>query len=390
MSRKGKRLLVLLAAILALGVSGLALAAFNGDPTPEEILTHVVETLDAARDGHAVLRVEADTPDRSGWATLEVWGKKPPEEDPDGHPKFRVEVQEASEAEAQGAVAVSDREQFWLYVPARNTVWTGAVEEMRDVEEWQAYEGELPFDPSTGSGHRSLQTFVDWLLQVSEVTLLGTEEIGGHEAYALQFVPRPEEVPEVAATGGAGTAWVDQARWVPLQAAFDGGSMGQGQVTVELVELDVGLPDDLFTFQIPDGAEVVPVKDRMPQHLSLDEAEAAVGFDPSTGSGHRLLTPSYLPEGTALVDVMKMGNTIVLRYESAQGPFAVSQGTDGRAVEPHPASGEPVSLRGATGTLFTDEEGNKAFLAWTEDGRTFTVSGAISGEEALLVAESLQ
>ncbi len=380
MSAKGKRLLVLLVAILALGVGGLALAAFNGDPTPEEVLTRAVETLDAAQDGHAVLLVEADTPDRSGWATLEVWGKKPPEGD--AHPKFRAEVRETSEAEAQGAVAVSDGEQFWLYVPARNTVWTGAVEEMRDVEQMPAYEGELPFDPSTGSGHRSLQTFVDWLLQVSEVTLLGTEEIGGREAYTLPFVPRPEELPEVAATGGTGTAWVDQARWVPLQAAFDGGSIGQGQVTAELVELDMGLSDDLFTFQIPDGVEVLLIEDRLPQHLSLDEAEA--DFD--------LLTPSHLPEGATLVDVMKMGDAIVLRYESAQGPFAVGQGTDGRAVEPPPASGEPVSLRGTTGTLFTNEneEGTKVFLAWTEDGRTFTVSGAISGEEALRVAESLQ
>ncbi len=374
MSAKGKRLFVLLVAILALGVGGLALAAFNGDPTPEEILTRAVEILDAAQDGHAVLSIEADTPDRSGWATLEVWGKKPPEGDPDAHPKFRAEVREASEAEAQGAVAVSDGAQFWLYVPARNTVWTGVVEEMHNVEEMPAYEGELPFD--------SPQTFVDWLLQVSEVTLLGTEEIGGREAYTLQFVPRPEELPEVAATGGTGTAWVDQARWVPLQAAFDGGSIGQGQVTAELVELDMGLSDDLFTFQIPDGVEVLLIEDRLPQHLSLDEAEA--DFD--------LLTPSHLPEGATLVDVMKMGDAIVLRYESAQGPFAVGQGTDGRAVEPPPASGEPVSLRGTTGTLFTNEneEGTKVFLAWTEDGRTFTVSGAISGEEALRVAESLQ
>jgi outer membrane lipoprotein-sorting protein len=374
MNRKGKRLLVLLVAILALGVSGLALAAFNGDPTPEEILTRAVETLDAAQDGHAMLSIEADIHDKSGWATLEVWGKKPLEGDPDGHPRFRVEVQETSEAEAQGAVAVSDGEQFWLYVPARKTVWTGAVEEMRDVEEMRAYDGELPFD--------SPQTFVDWLLQVSEVTLLGTEEMEGHEVYRLQFVPRSEELPEVTAAGGTGTAWVDRTRWVPLRAILDGGSMGQGQVTAELVELNVGLSDGLFTFQIPDGVEVVPVEDRKPQHLSLAEAEAVVGFD--------LLTPSYLPEGATLVDVVRTESTIVLRYESARGPFAVSQGTDGRAVESPPASGEPVSLRDTTGTLFTNEEGTKALLVWAEDGRTFTVSGAIFGQEAVLVAESLQ
>ena len=368
MSRKAKRLLVLLVAILALGVGGLALAAFNGNPSPKEILTRTAETLDAAQDGHALLRVEADTPDKSGWATVEVWGKKPPEEDSDAHPKFRAEVRETSDPEAQDAVAVSDGEQFWLYVPARNTVWTGAVEEMRD------HEGKPPFD--------SLQAVVDCLLQVSEATLLGTEEVEGHEAYKLQFVPRPEELPEAAAAGGTGMAWVDRTRWVPLQATFDGGSMGQGRVTAKRVELNVGLSDDLFTFQIPDGAEVVPVEDRKPQHLSLAEAEAAADFD--------LLTPSYLSEGATLVDVVKMGNTIVLRYESAQGPFAVSQGTDGRAVEPPPTSGEPVSLRGTTGTLFTNERGTKVFLVWTEGGRTFTVSGAISGAEALRVAESLR
>lgn len=381
MNPKNKRLLAVLAVILALGLGGLALAAFNSDPTSEEILTRVVETLDAAQDGYAIVRVEAETPDKSGWAVVKVWGKKVPDADPEATavaglltvpPKFRIEVREASESEAQGAVAVSDGEQLWLYVPARNTVKTGTVEEMHQ------HEGDAAYPP-----FETPEELIQWIMEVSEVTLLGTEEVAGHVAYKLEFVPRPEELPEATATGVTGTAWVDRERWLPLQASFDGGEIGRGQVTVKQVELDVGLSDDLFSFQVPDGAEVVPVEKQELQHLTLEEARAAVDF--------ALLMPAELPEGATLVDVMKVSETVVLRYESAAGPFAISQGTDTEAMKSPSTSGEPVTLRGTTGTLFfTNRAGTKVFLVWSEDGRAFTVSGAISVDEALRVAESLR
>lgn len=365
MSKRGKKLL-LLAIVLAIGAGGLGLTAMSGGPTPKEILTQTAETLKAAQDGHAMLELALQTTEKQVQGMAEAWGKKLPEEEPQAPPAFRVEVREASEAEAQGAVAVSDGEQLWVYLPARNTVWVGQVDEMRQ------HEGEPPFESAEGA--------IEWLLEVSEVTLLGSEEVAGQLAYKFQLVPRPEALPEAAVAGGAGTLWIDLTRWVPLQALYSGGAMGEGRVTVRSLELDVGLPDDLFHFEIPEGAEVVPLEDLQPRHLTLEEAEAT----------YDLLTPGYVPEGAVLIDVQEVRGTIVLRYESAQGSFAVSQGADGETAKLPPAKGESVSVRGATGTLFTSEAETKVFLVWTEGELTFTVSGSIPAEEALSIAESLR
>lgn len=366
-----KQKVLLLVLILVLGAGGLALAAFNGDPTPEEILTQMVDRLDAAETGHAILTIEVDTDEKSGRASVEVWGQKPADTTPAAHPKFRAEVLETSEPKAEGAVAVSDGETVWFYAPAKETVWTGSLETLHEHDA----SGDRP-------DFESPQEAVDWLLEASEVTLLGTEQVADRDAYTLEFVPIAEKLPEAAAAGAVGTLWVDSSRWVPLQATFDAGSMGQGRVTAELVELDVDVSAELFTFQVPEDAEVVRLEDRMPQHLTLDEAEAAVEYD--------LLVPTAGPEAATLIDVVKIGDTIVLRYESADGPFAVSQGLDDKEMEPPSTTGESVAVRETTGTLYRNDAGTKVFLTWTEAGRTFTVSGAISAETALQIAESLQ
>lgn len=368
MSGRNKRMLVLVSAVLVLVVGAVGVTAYNNNPTPDEILTQTAETLDAAQSVHAVVRMAGDTPDGDGWARVEIWGEKPADESADAHPKFRVEVVETSKAEAAGALAVSNGENIWMYAPAKNTVWTGSVEEMEAARDG---EHDLPFDETP-------QGFVDWLTTVSEVTLVSADQ----EAYALQFVPSADEFPEAAAAGVEGTMQVDQTRSVPLQFAVDGGSMGQQEVTVESIELDANVSNVSFTFTIPEGAEVKRLEDQRPQHLTLSEAEAAVDFE--------LLMPADTIQDSVLVDVLKIKDTIVLRYESSQGPFAVSQGGgDWSDHEPSDA-GQSVDLRGTTGTVYTNDAGTKLFLTWSEDGRAFVVAGEISQSQALQIAESLQ
>lgn len=368
MSHKNKRLLALLSAVLVLVVGAVGVTALNNNPTPDEILTQTAETLDAAQSVHAVVRMEGDAPDGGGWATVEIWGEKPPDDDPDAHPKFRVKVVETSKPEAAGALAVSDGDSIWMYAPAKNTVWTGSVDEME-----AAHDGEhdLPFDDTP-------QGFVDWLVTVSEVTLVGADQ----GAYALRLVPSADEFPEAAAAGVEGTMHVDQTRSVPLQFAVAGGSMGQREVVVQQLKLDVDVSDISFTFDIPEDAEVKRLEDQRPQHLTLDEADAAVDFT--------LLMPADVPQDSVLVDVLKIKDTIVLRYESSQGPFTVSQGAGDWPDHEPSDSGQPIELRGTTGTVYTNKAGTKRFLTWSEDGRAFVVAGAISQDEALQIAESLQ
>ncbi len=359
---KIRKLAVLLAVLLVLGGSGLAFAAFTNAPAPADILTRAVSNLQAVQDGHAILQIQGTTPDKSGSATIEVWGKKLSSASNPTY-EYRAVVNQASEAKEKGDIAVSDGKQFWFYSPAQNTVWTGSVAAM------QNYTHTLALD--------SAQEIVQQILNVSTVTLAGTESVQGHSTYKLQLVPNSKA--PAAAAGATGFVWIDQSSFLPVQGSVNGGSMGQGQVTAQTLELNAGVPANLFTFQVPAGAKVVQVQDLQPQHLTLSNASKAAGFT--------VLEPAFVPNGAKLVDVLKTGHTIVLRYESSQGSFAIAEGAEQRNGVPG-TTGQSVSVRGTTGTLFV-RDNTHVLLTWKEKGLTFSVSGVLTRDQALQVAESL-
>ena len=353
-----KKLAIFFAFVLALGGSGLAFAAFNSAPAPTDILTRAVTALKEAQDGHAILQIQGTTPDESGSATIQVWAKKL--SDGSGNYEIRAQVEDASEAKFKGAIAVSDGKQFWFYQPSENTVRTGTVGQMNS------------------SQNKSPQDIVQELLDYSTPTLAGTESINGHSTYKLQLIAN-DKAPQAAA-GATGLVWIDQSSWIPWRASVNAGSVGQGQVTAQVLELNIGVPDSLFQFQIPSGAKVIQVQDQAPQHLTLSDADKTAGF--------HVLQPSYIPTGATLVDVLKAGHAIVLKYESTRGSFAVEQSpVEGKSPS---ISGESVQLRGTTGTLFASKDGSHLFLTWTENGRRLSLSGAVSREDALKIAGSLQ
>ncbi len=354
-----KKWAILLAVVLALGGSGLAFAAFNATPAPPDILTRAVTTLKNAQDGHAIVQIQGTTPDKSGSATVEVWAKKL--SDGSGNYKFRAEVRDASEAQAKGVIAVSDGKQFWVYDPAQNTVHTGPVDQMNQA------------------GNKSPQDLVQELLDYSTATLAGTETVNGHSTYKLQLVPN-DKAPQ-AATGATGQVWIDQSSYLPWQANVNAGSMGQGQVMAQVLQLNVGVPDSLFQLQIPAGAKVVQVQDLKPQHVTLGDAQKTAGFP--------VLQPSYVPSGATLVDVLQTGHTVVLKYESSHGSFAIVESAERNGKRPS-GSGTSVQLRGTAGTLVTNKAGNGVMLYWMESGREYSVGGALSSQDAVKVAESLK
>ncbi len=359
-----KRFIVLFTAVLAFGVGGLAISAVAAPPSPEQILTNAANVLQSAKDGHAIADLNVNSPDRKGTATVEVWAKKLSNASPPTY-QVRAQVQQSSDAQAQGATFVSDGKQFWVYAPSQNTVWKGTL------ALWQQVNPNLPQSP---------QAALQQLLDVSTATLAGTESAAGHSAYKLQLAPKSGKSPQ-ALTGATGTLWVDVSRWLPLQAAFNAGSMGQGQISFKTIEVNVGVPDSRFQFQVPAGAKVINADDLRPQHLSLSDAQKSTDF--------KLLQPTFLPSGATLVDVLKSGKAIILRYESPAGAFAIAQGID-NSGKPTGSTGKSVSVRGTTGTIYTSDDGKRVLLLWTENGVTSSVSGTLTSQDALKVAESLK
>jgi outer membrane lipoprotein-sorting protein len=335
----------------------LLVVGCQSQPTAEEIVVKLKEVEASTEDAHAVLVIDIQGQGMDENLTVEVWEKKPD--------KFRAEVLESSDPDYAGAVTVADGQQVWMYQPSKNEVVVGEV------------------GPDGSSSPRDMIREVDEVIQraldTSEVNLAGEEDVAGRKTYKLELTPTENEDAFLPA-GSKATLWVDQEDWFVLQAEISGDLLGRGWMSVRSFELNTRLDEGLFQFDIPEGAQVTDMEDKRPTPITLDEARA----------GFPLLVPGYLPEGVTLIDVLAMGEAIILRYDHSPISFTIIQGS-GDDTMPLPVGSQQseVPVRGQTATLFSDG-GSSNLLTWTENGVVITIAGHISQDELLKVAESLQ
>jgi outer membrane lipoprotein-sorting protein len=347
-------------------------------PTAKELLIETLETTKTIDNAHALVEIVLDRPEENVSATVEVWGRH----DESGPGAFRLEVLDTDKDEAIGAVVVSDGQTLWAYSPAKGKVFVGTVEEAKSaMQEKQPMRDN--FDMDEFDHPENAEEAVDKLFEYFEVKRTGSESMAGGDAYQLELKPIPEQMPnEYAAVGGLVYLWINKSRSVPLAAAYTGGSMGEASLTAVELEVNEGVDEALFTFEIPEGVEVVGFADIQPESLTLDEAAASAEFD--------ILTPEATPEGATLVDVLDVRGTIVQRYNlSDGGSFSIAQGESDGTPEPSTEE-QAVEVRGVAGSLFVSEDGDRALLTWSEDGLHFYIAGDLTPDQALAMAESLK
>ena len=380
MNRK-RNLLILVGVVILLAalVSGFVLMQTSA----EDVLVQTLETIETIDDAHAIVELDLDSVEKSGTATIEVWARQ----GEDGHGAFRLHVLETSEADAAGAMFVSDGETVWAYKPAENQVIVGTAEEAKAMMAEQEF-GMGGFDRGEHKDGdyqhpQNAEEAVAMLLEYFTAEGKSSDEINGESAYKLELVPIPEQMPdEYIAVGGFLNLWVDKASSLPIAIEYTGGAMGEFSATASGIEINTGLDDALFVFEIPAGVEVLAFADLEPQSLTLEEAAGAAEFN--------FLTPTETPDGATLVDVLEVQGVIVQRYTLPDGgSFTIAQGVGGEAHVP-PIEGQPVEVRGVSGTLYVAEDGSQVLLTWAEDGVDFSVAGDLTTDEALTIAESLQ
>jgi outer membrane lipoprotein-sorting protein len=339
-------------------VVALLLGGCQRQPTAQEIVAKLQEVEASTEDAHAILEFSAKGQGTDQDLVVEVWEKRPN--------KLRAEVLEANDSELVGAISVTDGQQFWMYEPGKNEVVVGEVG---------------PDEPSSFRwAIRDMEDMIQQALDATDVKLAGEEDVAGVATYKLELAPREGDETFLPA-GSKATLWVDQERWVVLQAYFSGGIAGEGQMRVRSFELNTGIADDRFQFQIPEGAKVTKAEDKQAKHLTLDEARAQADF--------ALLVPAYVPEGVTLIDVLTVDGAFILHYDHSTTGFSVIQGFSDGVREAPTGQKTKVIVRGQTANLIADSLGNN-FLTWVEDGVTITIAGHISQDEILKVAESLQ
>ncbi|MCP5010081.1 MAG: hypothetical protein GY942_08905, partial [Aestuariibacter sp.] len=314
-------------------------------------------------------------------------------------PGFRAEVLAASEAEMVGVTAVSDGTQFWLYQPGENTVLVGTFEEMKarmeaemadgdfDPESFEhqlpeEYAQEFDFDPEELP--ETPEEAVAKLLEYFTADRTSNTDIGDTSAYTVRLVPIPEQMPdEVRTAGGFLNVWIRTDDSAALGIEYAEGAVGYAKAVATTLELNQGIDNAIFTFDIPEGATVVNAADlerpEMPDHdAALEE------FD--------VLTATDLPADAVADNELVMRGAVVQRYALADGKsLTVAQGPASAAAglfggEP----GDAVTVRGLDGSMFVDAENGRTLLTWVENGVTIWVGGDITAEQALSIAESLE
>jgi outer membrane lipoprotein-sorting protein len=382
-------IIIVIGIIAALGVAGF----FILQPTAADILVQSLETAETITDGHVIVSIEVDTLEQDGSGTLEIWGRHSEE----GPGAFRLEVLEASEEKAQGAMIVTDGETLWAYSPSENKVFVGTPEEAQAfmetnqdlLAEYGQFNMHRKAKPEDGEYEHpeSAAEAVEKLQEYVKIAKSGTETVAGETATLLKLEPIPEQMPaEYAAIGGLINLWVGKDSQLPLAISYNGGSMGEASLNILELEVNSGIDDDIFTFEIPADAEVVTFADLEPQSLSLEDAGEAVQFD--------FLTPSELPSGATLVDILEVQGALVQRYTLPEGgSFTVAQGLAGEGpsdMRTPSTESQSLDLRGTTGQLFESEDGDQVLLTWTEGKLFFSVAGNLTSEQALAIADSLE
>jgi outer membrane lipoprotein-sorting protein len=350
-----KRWLVGLSVLVMLS---LLLGACQSQPSVDEIVAKMKEVEASTDDVHGVLEISINALGMDQEMVVEVWEKRPS--------KTRADMLESSMPEYEGSVVVSDGEQVFVYLPEDNKV---VVEEI---------------GPGEPSGPRyaieMMEELIEYVADTSEGRLIGEEEVAGVPTYILEFTPKEGDESFLPA-GSTATLWVDQERWVVLQAHLIGDTVGEGWMRVRFFEVNTGLGDELFVFEVPEGVEVETAEDREPVYLTLDEARAEAGF---------LLVPGYVPEGATLVEVFKVRDAYVLYYDhQTDVSFTVVQGPALSLGDRPLGKTSDVTVRGQPGTLISNEVSGNVFLTWEEGEVTITIAGQLSADEIVRVAESL-
>jgi outer membrane lipoprotein-sorting protein len=277
--------------------------------------------------------------------------------------KSRIEY--SGPAELAGRVMVTNGSTMWRYDPAKNRVTKMELQEAECG----------PFDMDYTEIIRSL-------LNETNLSYEGIESVNGRSAYVLNITPRDETelVQDITST----RAWIDCEKWMLLgMEIYD----MDGNLAVKSEYRDTtfntGIPDSEFIFEVPEDAVVVEesFEDRMPREMTLEDARDNLSFD--------LKTPSYLPDGCEFDHVVVFGEyRVSLMYTNGSELLHISEWVSDAVdhIEPEISDPEVVSING------TDGEFGHVFdintLRWDADGIEYSLSGTITKEEMLRVAES--
>jgi outer membrane lipoprotein-sorting protein len=343
-------------------------------PTPaqgQQLLTQVGDTLTKAKTLHALLNLTLKG-QTDGTVNSEVWSEPPG--------KYRtVVLQSTVQQVSAGSITVSDGKRIWQYDPARKVVYTGTVADTTNGNDNRGI-------PGTSSGRNaSLLNLAQSIFTHSSGKLKPTSAtIAGHTAYDVAITPQDSTANNGA--GGfdySGDAYIDKTTHLPLQVALNVPNFGDVTLALPKLELNQPIAESTFTFVAPAGTKELPLQDANNGAGSLTLAQA------QQQAGYHLLSIPTSQRAYVLQSINALGapgsQIYTLNYTQGSATFTVAQG---KSLAGLPTTGgQPISLRGTTATIATDN--GTTTLSWTENGIGIRITGALSHDQAVTAAKLL-
>ena len=155
-------------------------------------------------------------------------------------------------------------------------------------------------------------------------------------------------------------------------------------IAFEDVTFNESIDNDVFTFEAPEDAEVRDFDDLVfEQYDSIDAAEETTPFD---------LPEPEVPDEYALESVMVNENMVgwsaSLQYASDDGDFLAVTVADDQQDPLFEPDSDPVEIDGVDAAI-RDVTDTERALEWDDDGLSYTVSGDLTDEELIAIAESI-
>jgi outer membrane lipoprotein-sorting protein len=191
-------------------------------------------------------------------------------------------------------VLVTDGTTAWVYDSAAHEATKIAV---------PAHHPSTP-DPAEAANPQELaKRFLDAIDPSTQVTVTGTREVAGRDAYLLTLTPRTDRT-----LVGSVTLAVDAREWVPLRVTVMPRSGDEAAIDVGFTDVSFEVPKaDVFAFTPPPGTEVT---EKALSHKSHDRLGTAPARPDHKPGDHRGAGPTVVGKGWDAVVVFKTGVSV--------------------------------------------------------------------------------
>jgi outer membrane lipoprotein-sorting protein len=343
--------LSLWASLIALVVFTSACSVQNSD----EIIEKAVEAQENLESYYGEVTSNFEFAGNSESMTYKEWNVKPN--------KSRVEMED-------GNLFVSNSEQSWSYDKTNHTVtiFDGIGELTEDM-------------PSESEMIRNVLTE---MMNSNDVVAKGKETVADRQTIHLSLTPNENQEDEwLIATEYE--VWVDEETYMPLKM-----KMVSDEFTSEMeytyIEYNIEIDDELFHFEIPEGAKVQTMEDLMQESLTLEELQETTSY--------HVPELSYLPEGYEFKQASYFGELdlgmAMVEYADSEGNFLMFTISSEPQISPNLENTELVEIGTVEGTY--TKMYDMQFVSWEKDELLFELTSTedLSKEEILQIAEGIQ